>query len=315
MANRNATTSIFINKYRPNVEGLCSVSIRVTFDRKKKYYPTPVNLSPDDFEKVQGPKPRNEFKEIALKLRAYENKAVGIIDKLPFFTWKAFEKQYLVNQTTKDTLESAYTSYAQELREAERISTASSYECARSSMNKFAPKLRFADVTPELLNKYEKWMLADGNSVTTVGIYLRCLRTLFNNAIAEGLLTKEYYPFGKRKYEIPTSNNVKKALTLKEIGLIYKHTLEPGSPTERARDFWMFMYLCNGINVKDLCLLKYDNIKGDVLEFERAKTKRTKRKVEPIRVTLTDHLSQIVSKWGQKKKMAPHSFSRFLKKD
>lgn len=302
MANGNAATSIFINKYRPNAEGLCSVSIRVTFDRKKKYYPTPVNLSPDDFEKVQGPRPRNEFKEIALKLQAYESKAAEVIDKLPFFTWTAFEKQYLVNRVTKDTLDSAFTLYATELREADRIGTAVSYECARSSLNKFTPKLKFSDVTPELLRKYEKWMLAKGNSVTTVGIYLRPLRALFNNAIAEGLLTKEYYPFGKRKYEIPTGNNIKKALTLKDIGAIYKYKLEPGSPTERARDYWIFMYLCNGINVKDLCLLKYENIKGDVLEFERAKTKRTKRKVEPIRVTLTEHLNQIIRKWGQNKK-------------
>lgn len=203
MANKNATTSIFINKYRPNAEGLCSVSIRVTFERKKKYYPTPVSLHPDDFEKVQGAKPRNEFKDTAIKLRAYENKAVEIIDKLPFFTWIVFEKQYLVNRTTKDTLDSAFTLYAQELRQAERIGTAVSYECAQSSLNKFATNLKFSDVTPELLRKYEKWMLASGNSVTTVGIYLRGLRALFNNALVEGLLTKEYYPFGKRNMKYP----------------------------------------------------------------------------------------------------------------
>ncbi len=92
MANRKATNSIFINKYRPNSEGLCSVSIRITFDRKKKYYPTPVNLSAEDFEKVQGAKPRKDFKEIALKLQAYENKAAEIIDKLPFFHLESFRK-------------------------------------------------------------------------------------------------------------------------------------------------------------------------------------------------------------------------------
>jgi integrase/recombinase XerD len=302
MAGKNATTSIFINKYRPDAEGFCSVSIRVTFERKKKYYPTPVNLLPEDFDKVQGAKPRNEFKEIALKLRAYENKAADVIDKLPFFTWKAFEKQYLVNRAKKDTLDSAFSLYAEELREAERIGTAVSYECAQSSLNKFAVNLRFADVTPEVLRRYEKWMLTNGKSITTVGIYLRALRTLFNNALAEGLLTKEYYPFGKRKYEIPTGNNIKKALTLKDIGSIFRHQLEPGSPAERARDYWIFMYLCNGINVKDLCLLTYDSLKEDVLEFERAKTIRTKRKVEPIRVALNDHLHQIIKKWGRNKK-------------
>ena len=137
------------------------------------------------------------------------------------------------------------------------------------------------DVTPDFLYKYERWMLDNGNSITTVGIYLRSLRTLFNNAIADGLLTKECYPFGKKRYEIPTGNNIKKALSLK--------------------DYWIFMYLCNGINVKDMSLLKYENIKGDIIEFIRAKTARTKRKVEPIRVNLTDELKAIISKWGNKK--------------
>jgi integrase len=61
------------------------------------------------------------------------------------------------------------------------------------------------------------------------------------------------------------------------------------------------MYLCNGINVKDMSLLKYENIKGEVIEFIRAKTARTKRKVEPVRVNLTDEIKAIISKWGNKK--------------
>jgi len=45
---------------------------------------------------------------------------------------------------------------------------------------------------------------------------------------------------------------------------------------DRAKDYWIFMYLCNGRNVKDMSLLTYADIKGDVLEFIRAKTVRTK---------------------------------------
>ena len=302
MGIRKAATSVFINKYHPNTEGLCSVSIRVTYDRQRKYFPTPISLTPADFDKVQVSKPRNEFKEFPLRLQVYEKKAAEIIDRLPVFTWTAFEKQYLTNRAVKDQIDHAFTIYAEELRKTGRIGTAVSYECARTSLNKFVPNLKFSDITPELLHRYEKWMLAQSNSITTVGIYLRSLRAIFNNALAEGLLTKEHYPFGKKRYEIPSGNNIKKALTLKDIGVIYKHKIEPGSTVERARDYWIFMYLCNGINVKDLCLLKYDNIKGDVLEFERAKTIRTKRKVEPTRVTLTEHLEVIIKKWGNTNK-------------
>lgn len=298
MEGRKATTAIFIDRYHPKAGGLCAVSIRVTHDRKKKYYPTPVCLTILDFEKVQGPKPRNEFKELALKLQAYESKAAKIIDSLPVFTWKAFEKYYLTNRAAKDSLDLAFTEHAKDFRRQGRIGTAVSYECAQSSINKFAPNARFADVSPDFLHRYEKWMLELGNSVTTVNIYLRSLRSLFNNAINEGMLNKDLYPFGKRKYEIPTGNNIKKALTLKDIASIYYYQPKPGSVAEMAKDYWVFMYLCNGINVKDMCLLKYGSIKSGILEFERAKTIRTKRKVEAIRVTVMDDMKEIIKKWG-----------------
>jgi integrase len=298
------TTAIFLDKYHPKADGKCAVSIRVTYNRKKKYYSTPVTLTISDFEKTKGEKPRGEYKTLAMKLQAFEKKAADIIESLPTFTWQAFEKYYLSNRAAKDSIHSAFEDYINKLREAGRIGTAVSYECAQSSLNKFCNDLRFADITPELLSKYERWMLdrEKPNSVTTVGIYLRSLRTLFNNAISDGVLSKEVYPFGKKKYEIPTGNNIKKALTLNDISLIYHCQPKTGSVDEMAKDYWLFMYLCNGLNLKDMCLLKYENIKGDILEFERAKTIRTKRKVEPIRVTLSDESKTIIDRWGNPNK-------------
>ncbi len=120
-------------------------------------------------------------------------------------------------------------------------------------------------------------------------------------AISEGLLSIEVYPFGKKKYEIPTGHNIKKALLMNDIGAIYNYSAPEKSTTEMARDYWLFMYFCNGINMKDMCLLTYENIKGSILSFERAKTARTKRKVEAIRVPLNDEIKAIISKWANKK--------------
>ena len=279
------------------------VKLRITFERKQRYYSTPYDLAEKEFERVMFSKRLSEDEKILKKrITAFENKAIDTIAALPLFTWQIFEKHYLTNRGAKDSIQHAFAEYANELRETGRIGTAVSYECAQNSINNFTAGAKYADITPDLLRKYEKWMLAEGNSITTVGIYLRSLRTLFNNAIAEGMLTKEYYPFGKKKYEIPTGNNIKKALTLKDIAAIYNHKPEAGSMADRAKNYWLFMYLCNGINVKDMCLLKYENIKGEVLEFERAKTARTKRKVEPIRVVITDEVKAIINKWGNKNK-------------
>lgn len=295
------TTSLFIDKYHPKANGQCAVSVRVTFERKKKYYQTGLTLTVADFEKAQGEKPRNEFKALAMQLQAFEKKATDIIKDLQFFDWAKFENKYFTNRAAKDTLELAFGDIAASLRNDGRIGTAVTYEATYASLNKFQAGLKFADVTPDFLRKYEKWLLANGRSVTTVGIYLRPLRAVFNNAIAEGLLTNDLYPFGKKRYEIPTGNNIKKALTLNDIAAIYYHPTELGSVTDMAKDYWLFMYLCNGINMKDMCLLKYENIKGEVLEFVRAKTVRTKRKVEAIRIALVDDAKAIIEKWGNKK--------------
>ena len=298
MSSQTATTAIFIDSYHPKADGTCAVSIRITYDRKKKYYPTPKSLSVEDFEKTKSSKPREPYKSYALDLQSYEKKAADIIKVLPVFTWLAFEKKYLSNRSAKDTIYSAFTERAKILRAECRIGTAVSYECAQQSLNKFSPDTRFADVTKDFLCKYEAWMLSKKNSPTTVGIYLRALRAIVNNAIDEGLLSKDYYPFGKAKYEIPRGNNKKKALTIAEIGSIYNFKTIPGSSIDKAKDYWFFMYLCNGINMKDMALLKWENIEQNILSFERAKTIRTKRVIEPIRIPLVEDAKMILEKWA-----------------
>ncbi|MBD0285531.1 MAG: phage integrase SAM-like domain-containing protein [Flavisolibacter sp.] len=221
-----ATAAVFIDSYHPQKDGTCRISIRVTYQRKKRYYPTKFSLTPEDFRKVMNAeRPREEIKSIRRKLMKLEKDAADIIDKLTYFTWDAFEKQFLQNQGYADRLNSAFDTYVAQLREEGRIGSAISYEYAKHSLNRFSANAVFADVNPEFLRKYERWMLQSGNqitnkkgtiikgsSVTTVGIYLRCLRTIFNNAISEELITKDLYPFGKRKYEIPAANNTKRHL-------------------------------------------------------------------------------------------------------
>lgn len=294
-----AKTATILDKRKIKKNDTYPVKLRITFERKQQYYPIPFEFTEDEFDKIMyGTRHTHTEKINKAKIASYENKAISIINALPVFSFIAFEKKYFVNSGTKGTLNSAFAEYSAELRDAARIGSAVAYETAQGSLNRFMPGAKFSDITPDSLRKYEKWMLDDGKSVTTVGIYLRSLRAIFNNAIEDGILTKDYYPFGKKKYEIPTSNNIKKALTLKDIASIYNYKPEPQTMTDRAKDYWIFMYLCNGMNMKDMCLLTYDNIKGDVLQFVRAKTMRTKRKVEPIRVVYSNEVHAIVQKWG-----------------
>ena len=42
---------------------------------------------------------------------------------------------------------------------------------------------------------------------------------------------------------------------------------------KRAKAFWFFSYLANGMNLKDIALLTYDDLNGNEISFERAKTR------------------------------------------
>jgi len=301
-----ALTAIVLDTRREKANGTYPVKLRVTYQRKQVYYPTRFDLSKDDFDKLFTPKPRDQYKKMLLELTSIENKAKDIIDELKGnFTWKAFDAKFLKKQSNWNSVFSNYEDFIKKLKEDNRIGTAVSYECSLNSLKDYTEKaggLSFEDVTIDFLNKYESWMLQNSRSITTVGIYLRALRAIYNEAIQTGIVSKDLYPFGKNKYEIPTGKNIKKALVIEEVGKICHY--KPESEAEaQARDFWLLSYLGNGMNIKDIALLKFRNIHGDIIVFERAKTKRSRRS-NPIVITIpmTEDVKNIVEKWGNKRR-------------
>lgn len=168
--------------------------------------------------------------------------------------------------------------------------------------------MRFCDITVSYLKEYEYWILQQDYSKTTIGIYTRCLRSIFNEAAENRIIKKEKcYPFGKRRYQIPTSRNVKKALKLEDVSKIYHY--KPVCKQEaRAKDFWLFSYLANGINPKDIAFLKYKNIEEEYIVFERAKTEATSRSnPKTISVYINKDLKRIIAERGNSDK-SPGNF-------
>ena len=317
---KKAVTSIILDKRRVLKDGTYPVKLRVTYQRQQKYYPVPCSVTDtyslptnysftaEDFEKTQSSKPRGMFKDIQTDLQAFEGRASEIIKGIHAFTFDTFEKQ-LFNASVGDDVFAAFDRQIRQLSKEGRAGTASSYECALRSLEAFRgnKKLPFISVTHSLLQEYEQWMVEKGKSLTTVGIYLRALRAIINEAIAGGELKQEHYPFGKRKYQIPAGRNVKKALAISDIEKIFNY--QPVSDSEaRARDLWIFSYLCNGINVKDISLLRYRDVGADKITFIRAKTKRTSRQsLKPVVAMLTPELEDVIDRWGNKLRL-PSNF-------
>lgn len=289
--------NVLDTRYEKETADTYPVRLRVTFQRTQKYYPTGHDMTEADWAKMNSRKP-GELKDKLLELNQIEARAKKIIDKIPVFSFEAFKKSFL-NAHDSATLKGAFGKYIAELKEAGREGTASSYNCSLVSLLKYKKDLSFEQINKPFLEKYKQWMLKDGNSISTVGMYLRALRAVFNKAILDGDIPADLYPFGKGGYKITSSRKAKKALTMSDIGAIVNYPAT--GVTEQMRDYWYFLYMCNGINAKDMCLLKYENLQGKFLIINRAKTINTETEIENIRIPLHEPALQIIEKYGRKK--------------
>lgn len=306
------TIAVIPDKRSQKKDGTHPIKLRVIYNRETRYFSTGLSVTPEDWEKIAARKARGTLKEVQDEVVAIETKAHATLNNIGAFTLNRFQDAYNgipVNREKEaeptpklKKIADVFQSYVAELKAAGRVGTASSYNSANVSLHKFSANLYFEDITPTFLRKYEQSMKDANNSVTTVGMYLRALRTIYNYAIEQGIVQQVFYPFGKRKYQIPTGANVKKALTKADISLIVEYVPQfPDTWEEQARDLWLFSYICNGMNIKDLCNLRYRDIDGNKLAFIRQKTERaTRSNPKPVKAHLTVQALAIIEKWGRK---------------
>ncbi len=309
-----ATVVVLLDTRKPLKGGIYSVKLRVTWNRDQRYYPTGKHLLQADYDKVMGERPRNEAKETRMFLDSIYAKAKSVADSLSTFSFEAFDKAMGSNQRAKTSVFDTFDEYIERLNGESRVSTAASYGNALKAIRAFTKRatLDFAAITPEWLQRFEQWITEAEErdksgkvtkrrgTLTTAGIYLRSLRTIYNQAIATQAIPAERYPFGRNQYVIPNGRNVKKAVAKTDIRKLFDY--ESTSEAENYhKDLWVFSYLCNGANMKDIARLKYANLDGDRVIFIRSKTARsTKQDLKPIIASLPPHAKAIIEKWGQK---------------
>lgn len=310
--NPEYSISITLDKRRAKANQKYPLRLRVftPSPRKQMLYPTVFDFTEKEYESIwKTTKPRKEFKETRLKIQAIENKAIDVASKLHPFSFDQFEKKLFRKKDDGVKVVVHYKEKIEDYKRHNRISTADSYSCSEKaieefmiSKNKIYENLTLLDIDKKWLDDFEFYMINKGRSITTVGIYLRALRAIFNKAIEEDEIEKHCYPFGKRKYQIPTSRKVKKALTKNQMRALFLST-PANKEQEKAKSFWFFSYNCNGMNMKDIAHLRYKDISEDKITFYRAKTLFTSKKaLKPITVFLNDYIKRVIENYGNKEK-------------
>jgi integrase/recombinase XerD len=305
----------------PNANTKYPVKLRVYYKEGRRLYPTGIKLTIASFERSYlTQKPQKEYKDVKFEILNMEEKAIDIIKDMKTFSFEAFEKKMFRATGDNDNVIHYYNQYIAELRKENRISTANNYNLSLKSILAFAGRnktnetkyLAFETITPAFLRDYEQWMLGKEKKITTVGIYLRPLRSIFNIGRAEGIVPDEIYPFGKRKYQIPAGRNVKRALSKAELKKLYTFKLKHGSEQEKARDYWFFSYQCNGMNFRDIAELKTSDLQGENIVFTRTKSKNTaKANSKKIIVPVTKNIRAFMDKYATGKAKNDYLFPIF----
>ena len=278
------------------------VKLRITYDRKSRLYGTDIYLTKLDFEKLKSLNSRGGLRKVKDRLNVMTKKADEVSELLgDRFTFEAFKDKYFAKPMRTDVV-GVFNEIIEEMRSEDRIGNATAYTTARESFVKFVGTNRvivFLDVTKKWLMKYQKYMEQQDRSLTTIGVYTRSLRAVYNRAIEKGIVPSELYPFGKGGYKIPSSANIKKALKQDELQLIFDYKTKKDTWEEVAKDMWVFSYLCNGANIKDICRLKHKNIDKKSIRFVRAKTERsTIMNQKNILVSILPEIKRIIKKQG-----------------
>ena len=294
------TIASILDTRRRNNSGMFPVKIRVTYRRERKYYSTGKELLVEDWERL--PATRNlalrEMRESIENSFSLVRSNVEALAESGGFSFDALNMR--LGKATGTSVNTTLRAKIELLNKEERIGTSLYYNDVLKSVIAFAGNsITFDMVSIDWLKRYEKFLLDKGCKRSTIGMYMRGIRTIMNEARKAGVIKETQYPFGKDKYEIQLGEGRKKALTTQQISQIV-HYFDGNQTTERYRDLWFFMYLCNGINVADLVKLKYCNIQDGEICFVRQKTERTAKNVKEIRALITPEMEAIIKKWGNK---------------
>lgn len=140
-------------------------------------------------------------------------------------------------------------------------------------------KLKFEDMTLDWLRDFDTFMAVTSPSKNARNVHYRNIRTVFNDAIEDGITS--YYPF--RRFKLKGEVTAKRDLTVEELRQLFFFDCE--ECYVKYRDYFMLMFFLMGVNNIDLCNVK--EMKKGRLEFHRAKTNHFfSMKVEPEALAL-----------------------------
>ena len=129
--------------------------------------------------------------------------------------------------------------------------------------------LTFDELTPDMIECYEAWLIDKRLKHNSIRCYLRTLNTLLCKAVEEGLLNNTNLFTHVRLSYVKTT---KRAISEKELKVIANLELPENSTMALARDIFMFSFYMRGMSFVDIAYLRKTDLKNGMWTYCRRKT-------------------------------------------
>lgn len=147
----------------------------------------------------------------------------------------------------------------------------------------------FSGIDKHFLVKMESSFREKNYSESTMSIYFRTLRIIYNKAIDAKCAKQNDYPFQDYKISRFKPKPHKRAITKEDIYKIIALDIPEKSTKFEARQIFIFSFYCQGMNFIDIAFLKWSNLENNNrLIYVRKKTN------QEIRLTLLDPAKEII---------------------
>ena len=157
MKNPKVHIAVYLEKRKVNVDGLHPVKLRLTFQRKRKYYSlkripqisalietdlkeVPLFMSENDFEKINSNKPRGIHKEFKTYFNAVEIYVNQICSEINLFSFEEFESKLFHKENYSANLDDLFQDKIDKLNKNNQIGTAKTYRLSLKSLQSFYNK-------------------------------------------------------------------------------------------------------------------------------------------------------------------------------
>lgn len=241
---------VYNRKNKLNKQGTALVQVEAKLNGRNAYFTTNVYLRPEHWDR-QTAQVTNHPQQTELNAMLFEY--LIHLQGIELGFWKRGIQPTLAllrdaeNKKTPTTV--TFTDFAKHTIEnsdrSERTKT--NMKGTLKALQTFRPRLDFADLTYTFLRDFETWLCGQGKKPNTVSKHLRQLRTLVNEAINNGYMSADSYPF--RKFTIRSVRGEHKFLTPEEL-----RRLEALRPTDdRLRHVLdAFLFCCyTGLRYSD----------------------------------------------------------------